>query len=700
MLRYAVAAAALTGGLARSAPPSESSPAGSNMNGEYVYWKTSDAPSDKSFPTNLMSYPGGVESFDAYHGPINSTYSMVWWTSSTDDLPEEIVKRFAGKVMAIVAVEMDQVRKTPAGDVSVPINVAYNHHHNTLITGHGAHMEVVSKLDPRVTGGAQRWGRLSDPDKVWLPVEHEVSAHGVPTSAMFDDGNGGEYRKSLHVYGPPFAQLVDSPTKISGIAMQIDTWQRDKMSLTGSAFVPGPAPRNSLAPTSGPDAIYSGLLECPVTTRIRKTFEPGSTGFDNSFAAQAVKCQEPARKASFCVKQGVNGIAGAVVGGAGSNGKGVISAGKMPTAAQCETTCAPSPNCTGFTWISPAFSQKDWHNDCYLRVSGAAAQTAQAGIVTGWRMGHGSGPSIPTSCISAGGHSTCEHAVAGATQCFSAARALPGMPANITTHEVSSALLPPGCSVAADNTGGARLIYNANTTSEACCGVGSTTDLTGVSTNANITVGLVVSGSNSSVQITLRGPVSVWFGVGFNAQLMQDAPYTIIVEGEKVSERKLGKHVAGQLLTPSITILSNTVADGVRTVVVRRPLAGATASHYTFDASVLSLPFISAVGVSGTFGPHGAAPHGAAELRLWPTNGPVCVCAIPAAVFGAGKGSLEYMPTGSTVSFDRPRCFEQPREDLIAQRNPTCDIRTYHRHTDTHPSPRLTRFLSLPVAVL
>ena len=38
-----------------------------NMNGEYVIGN------NKEFPTNYMSYPGGVESFDAYHGPITST---------------------------------------------------------------------------------------------------------------------------------------------------------------------------------------------------------------------------------------------------------------------------------------------------------------------------------------------------------------------------------------------------------------------------------------------------------------------------------------------------------------------------------------------------------------------------------------------------------------------------------------------------
>ena len=89
-----------------------------NMNGDYVIGN------NKEFPTNYMSYPGGVESFDAYHGPITSTYSQVWWTSWSNELPKDIQQKFDGKVMAIVGVEMDQVRKTPQGDVSVPINIA------------------------------------------------------------------------------------------------------------------------------------------------------------------------------------------------------------------------------------------------------------------------------------------------------------------------------------------------------------------------------------------------------------------------------------------------------------------------------------------------------------------------------------------------------------------------------------------------
>ena len=61
-------------------------------------------------------------------GPITSTYGEVFWTSLPEvQLPQEIVQRFKGKGMAVVGFEVDQVRKTPEGDVSLPINLAYNH---------------------------------------------------------------------------------------------------------------------------------------------------------------------------------------------------------------------------------------------------------------------------------------------------------------------------------------------------------------------------------------------------------------------------------------------------------------------------------------------------------------------------------------------------------------------------------------------
>ena len=70
--------------------------------------------------------------------------------------------------------------------------------------------------------------------KAWVAEEHAPSASGLPTSAMFSDGNGGEYRKSFHAYAPPYAQVVESPAALAGAPMSIDTWNRDEMDLVNA----------------------------------------------------------------------------------------------------------------------------------------------------------------------------------------------------------------------------------------------------------------------------------------------------------------------------------------------------------------------------------------------------------------------------------------------------------------------------------
>lgn len=84
-------------------------------------------------------------------------------------------------------------------------------------------------------------------------------------------------RKSYHGYPKGFAQLIDSPEDFVMTPMQIDTWNRD--TKYGDPFKPGPESTRSGAPTTGPDAVYSGHLECPCTDRIIKTV-------NNVFATQ------------------------------------------------------------------------------------------------------------------------------------------------------------------------------------------------------------------------------------------------------------------------------------------------------------------------------------------------------------------------------------------------------------------------------
>jgi hypothetical protein len=133
----------------------------------------------------------------------------------------------------VVGFEADQVRKGAGAngeDVSVPINVAYNHHYAATLLGEGSRMERVryDPKDPRTT--------LFTPEPGWdfIPVEHTPSPNGLPTNVWAGYSNGGEFRKTYKGLAPPYAQVLESPTSFSFQPMQIDTWNRDKMNLTGA----------------------------------------------------------------------------------------------------------------------------------------------------------------------------------------------------------------------------------------------------------------------------------------------------------------------------------------------------------------------------------------------------------------------------------------------------------------------------------
>jgi hypothetical protein len=79
----------------------------------------------------------GYEYFDVWAPEIATHYGQVFWTDQgTTPIPDEVIKKFDGKVMAIMGYEQDQVIVDPLGkpgqnpdkDTSVPINWAYNHH--------------------------------------------------------------------------------------------------------------------------------------------------------------------------------------------------------------------------------------------------------------------------------------------------------------------------------------------------------------------------------------------------------------------------------------------------------------------------------------------------------------------------------------------------------------------------------------------
>jgi hypothetical protein len=181
---------------------------------------------------------------------------------------------------------------------------------------------------------------------------------------------------------------------------------------------------------------------------------------------------------------------------------------------------------------------------------------------------------------------------------------------------------------------------------------------------------------------------------------MSNSPYAIIVSGGEgvVTEQVLGNHAAGVQLRTTVVVLSNSVSsDGVRTVVLQRLLKGATPQHRDFQLSDLIVPVISAYGSSKELSYH--VGKESSTVVLLPSgmaggngNGKkkkeeeeegndvvekvvsMCLCTVPAAPFGQGLGTLEYLPTGETIGFPF-RC--NVNESVLHNMNPTCDIRTY-----------------------
>ena len=539
-----------------------------NMNGEYLTTPTPHAPTGVRFNTSFSAYPGGVEYFEVELGPITSLYSEVWWQAfPAVALPDGLAARFDGKGMSIVGYETDAVRKTPHGDVSVPINMAYNHHHDVYLTGKHSRMERVpyDPLDLAVPLMAR-----GDPHVRDARVETSLSPNDLPTSLHLADGNGGEYRKSYHGLPPPVAYVIDSPQSVYVNPMFIDTWHRDKMNISGgSAFVAGPLPQRNEAPAG---AEYSGLLECPLTTRIRKLYPGGNDGWNSTF---------------------------------------------VPTLFDCGRSNATR---------------------------------------------------------------SCAHSIDSADACFAAAAAAVGAAATVHTEEGASNAVAAGCTVTYGGGATAKAFFNTRSESTACCGAGVAA-LRGEASSL-VDVALVLGRDN--VTITLTGPSSVWFGVGFFAQAMEEKPYALIVDGVNgsVTERQLASHMGsaaspgGAVLKPrSITVLQSSVVAGRRTIVLTRPAMGATVQHATFTLQDTEIPFINAVGASPVYAYH--LNKTASTLSLWPTTEQaVCLCEQPAAPFGSCAGTIEYAPTREKFGFING-CSPEPRESILANRNPTCDIRAY-----------------------
>ena len=73
--------------------------------------------------------------------------------------------------------------------------------------------------------------------------------------------NGGEFRQSLHGYPQGYAQLLKSPQSFWPFQLHFINTRASASALASAGRL---EPRSSRAP---PDAPYSGLIECPCSTR-------------------------------------------------------------------------------------------------------------------------------------------------------------------------------------------------------------------------------------------------------------------------------------------------------------------------------------------------------------------------------------------------------------------------------------------------
>eukprot|EP01083_Nonionella_stella_P279752 951569_1 len=233
-----------------------------------------------------------------------------------------------------------------------------------------------------------------------------------------------------------------------------------------------------------------------------------------------------------------------------------------------------------------------------------------------------------------------------------------------------------GCSIQpVGTTGKYTVIYNTNTAKQTCGTANN--DNPGVTGSANLgnltTLSIDHVANGADVTITLSGPSSVWYGVGFNATTMADEPYAIIIDGTgAVSERTLGDHSPGTLLPPSITIQSNAISNGIRTVTLTRPVKG-----MSFHLQTGSLNVITAIGSTVELSYHKART--AASIVLLPTSTDACVCKPQVQSF------LTYMDQQRSVF--GYKCLDAPRSDMLKKgdgtqrygiQNAACDVDTYH----------------------
>ena len=244
-----------------------------------------------------------------------------------------------------------------------------------------------------------------------------------------------------------------------------------------------------------------------------------------------------------------------------------------------------------------------------------------------------------------------------AKSCFAAVAQLTGVAGHgggMVTKNTTSAATgnPAGCFMIMHTEHEVETIeavFNTASASGTQCGVtdGRPVRSMGSSTKA-VAVHLDLDEATHNATITLEGPADVWYGVGFNAQLMNDLPYTITVEADgTVTERKLANHVGGSVLAKQLEVLSSVVKKPLPTVIQHM-------NHY-------GAPFVN-IGPKDDAASCQAACEANATCAAWTFNARAqsskpydvvaeasCFLRFSLCVHGSGSSPCGFTPTAATT---------------------------------------------------
>jgi hypothetical protein len=628
----------------------------SNPEGSTSNWKGTPGVYSTDFTTNVE---GKVEYFDVY-GEVRTQYSQVYWTRNNPiNLPPALVERFKGKVMAITGYEVDQVTHTapvenstttgpeslggfscwPAcskSDKSVPIYNAYNHHYFGWLLGKDAELyerEVPTAMpNPTYTGYRNAEG----------------TEHDYPTNIVFKENPGGEFRKSYHGYPSGYAQLLHSPTQWSVEPMQIDTHNREFSINDRVGYKEAFLPKQDMTNVTNRKSGLSPLIECPCTDRFTReesiedvVVSSGTCG--TSGIATLADCTAAIANAVTVSKSvAANNVSlpsGCIMRPDKVAGSKATTFTAIFNSATSSESCGPPPS-GAFVWGAP---QKDTGINC--KASGCLPSNKKYGC-TGEFMGQCTWDSAAAAQAGCGADDACggfmcsENFDNGRFLCFGRQAGSPTAPMK-----------------------GATAYTKKFTSHDALFGESASL------------VNLTLSHDGTTATLTLSGPAGSWFGMGFDAKQMADAPYALIVDGSgAVTERKLVEHGPGTLLPATVKVVSTSSVAGVRTVTVTRSVAHAVYPIPTVPGQINT---IVAVGNSPQLAYHKARTG--SSITLVPSSADSCMCKPNVQSF------LNYMNV-SKSAFGGYACLDEPRSDMLKHgdgtgrdlMNAACKMETYN----------------------